>query len=72
MYSKRLKPGDVVPASGIYLIHHDNLHRIQERELYLEGNRLPACAICGNAVRYELHAPCVPYRPLGMAALAAA
>jgi hypothetical protein len=60
MAAKTLKPGDKISTPGIYLVFHDKLHCFPERQLFVTGNRLPECEICGSAVRYELEAPCVP------------
>ncbi len=48
------RPGETVPESGIYLVHHSGNHR-QEHELVLLKERaFPACEICDCAVRFEL------------------
>ena len=70
MKSRTLKPGDVARVSGIYLIRH-NIHRLPERELILEGSRVPKCEVCDNAVTYELEAPCLGRTPSAMAMAAA-
>lgn len=62
MKGRTLKPGDVAHVAGIYLIRH-NAHRLPERELILEGSRVRECDVCGNAVTYELEAPCLSRTP---------
>lgn len=57
--SKAFKSGDLVPASGVYLILHSTPHGIEQRELYLEGSRFPECRICPAGVLYRLESPCV-------------
>ena len=60
------KPGDVVPAAGVYRIDHCQ-HRLLH-EASLEKDMLfPKCRTCGNAVRFTLvHAivgQVLPFRP---------
>jgi hypothetical protein len=70
MKGRTLKPGDVAHVSGIYLIRH-NMHRLPERELILEGSRVPECDVCRDAVTYELQAPCLGRTPSVLAMAAA-
>jgi hypothetical protein len=72
MAANTLKPGDTISTPGVYRSFHDKLHCLPQRELYAAGNRLPLCEVCGDAVRYELEAPCVPQQAIGMCALATA
>jgi hypothetical protein len=57
---KVLKSGEKVPASGIYRVLHSTPHVGEQREMYLEGSRLPDCHICPGGVLYRLESPCVP------------
>jgi hypothetical protein len=47
------KPGDDVPVSGVYTVRH-NLHRENHPATIFKGERFPACARCGAAVRFVL------------------
>ena len=47
-------PGDKVPSTGIYGVYHDG-HQGEVGSLALiTGQKFPACAACGSAVRYQL------------------
>ena len=71
MAVRNLKPGDIVPVSGLYLIRHD-FHAVPKRELIIQGSRVPLCSVCGDAVRYQLESPCIGHRTLGAVVFAAA
>jgi len=60
---KVLKSGEKVPASGIYRVMHSTPHILEQREMYVEGSRLPNCEVCPGGVLYRLESPCVP-RPV--------
>ena len=47
------QPGDEVPESGVYTVRH-HLHRQNHSATVFKGERFPACAHCGNAVRFVL------------------
>jgi hypothetical protein len=47
------QPGDEVPESGVYTVRH-YLHRENHLATIFKGERFPACAHCGNAVRFVL------------------
>ncbi len=47
------QPGDEVPESGVYSVRH-HLHRENHIATIFKGERFPACARCGNAVRFVL------------------
>jgi hypothetical protein len=49
----RYKPGDSVPASGIYCIEHEP-HRLMHTATLLVQSRFPRCKQCGDAVRFTL------------------
>ena len=57
---KALKCGDKVPASGVYRVSHLLPHTAEQREMYFEGSRFPACRVCALDVSYRLESPCVP------------
>jgi hypothetical protein len=69
---KALKSGEKVPASGIYRVLHSTPHAAEQREMYFEGSRFPACQICPAGVLYRLESPCVPMAVPVVAELAAA
>lgn len=50
--AEEYKPGEEVPASGIYRVMHDRNH-VQEHEVTcVKGNRFPPCNGCGPHVRF--------------------
>jgi hypothetical protein len=67
---KVLKPGDKVPASGIYCVSHQLRHTIELRDMYFEGSHFPPCKLCSDRVQYRLESPCVPMAPTPFAQLA--
>lgn len=67
---KVFRSGEVVPASGIYLILHSIPHVVQQRELYVEGSHFPECTACPDGVRYRLSSPCIPMKAHSTAAIA--
>jgi hypothetical protein len=48
------KPGDKVPASGIYDVLHDSEHTERHQVTVIYGKIFPPCNHCGNKVRYKL------------------
>lgn len=50
--SIRLKTGDVIPASGIYRVHHA-AHRLPHEVTLLKDEIFPRCQKCRNAVEFE-------------------
>jgi hypothetical protein len=48
------KPGQPVPASGIYHIEHSRDHRQSHEVVFARNDRFPACEICEHEVRYTL------------------
>jgi len=50
------KPGDRVPATGIYTASHDH-HRPQHEVFAVEGDEFPLCRRCGVAIRFVLVQP---------------
>ena len=51
--SNSYKPGDVVPESGIYRVHHEP-HRLMHSATLLRNTLFPLCKRCGQQVRFEL------------------
>lgn len=54
-----LKPGDRVPASGIYEVIHDKLdgddHAHAHQVTAIAGTVFPPCRGCHGGVRFQLH-----------------
>jgi hypothetical protein len=50
------KPGEVVPANGVYRVEH-NSHRLMHNATLVLHSRFPRCKRCGNAVRFHLLRP---------------
>lgn len=50
------QPGDLVPESGIYTVVHDH-HRQRHTATIFKGRKFPACARCGDKVRFMLSQP---------------
>lgn len=48
----RYKPGQVVPETGVYRVLHSR-HRSPHESTLKEGERFPACKVCGYDVRFE-------------------
>ena len=47
------KPGQAVPASGIYSVEH-RPHRLMHMATLVLSMRFPRCKQCGDAVRFTL------------------
>ena len=47
--------GQQIPASGIYLVKHDQ-HRVPSEATLLKGQQFPRCGKCGDRVLFELTA----------------
>jgi hypothetical protein len=67
MKRKHFKPGQQVPVSGVYRIHHKS-HRLMHEATLLEKELFPRCRECAENVRFELaHAVnrrhVLPFRP---------
>ena len=56
MKSKEYKPGQIIPATGIYRVEHES-HRLMHEATLLEENLFPRCRQCGTAVRFHLVRP---------------
>ena len=56
---KEFKPGEKVPASGIYDVVHDKLdgddHALPHQVTAIAGKVFPPCRGCHEFVRYRLH-----------------
>jgi hypothetical protein len=50
------KPGELVPASGVYCVEHHSHHLMHMVTLVSHGS-FPRCKRCGNAVRFTLLRP---------------
>ena len=51
--SDYFKPGQEVPASGIYDVYHHN-HPSNHQVTCVKGEPFPPCRTCGHEVRYAL------------------
>lgn len=48
------QPGQLAPASGVYLVKHLNQHRPVHEVLIIRGEEFPPCRTCRSAVRFRL------------------
>ena len=48
------RPGDTVPASGIYSVLHRENHRGPHEVVMVGRDRFPKCEICDREVHYRL------------------
>lgn len=53
MHRGRFKTGTVIPASGIYSVHH-LAHRLPHEVTLLKGEIFPKCQKCGDAVTFKV------------------
>jgi hypothetical protein len=51
--SKKYRPGELVPSSGLYRVTHEE-HRLMHEATLLAGDRFPLCKQCKRKVRFEL------------------
>jgi hypothetical protein len=62
--SDEFKPGDQVPASGIYDVIHDKLdgddHAHPHQVIAMSGTVFPPCLGCHGWVRFRLHQAAEP------------
>jgi hypothetical protein len=54
MATTEYKPGDTVPASGIYKVTHDDVHHDVHEVTCIVGNPFPPCNKCGDHPRFVL------------------
>ncbi len=52
------RPGDTVPATGIYTASHYQ-HRMPHEVFAVEGEQFPACRRCGERALFNLAHPAV-------------
>ena len=50
---KFYKPGQVVPAAGIYKVVHAE-HRLPHKASFKARDKFPECSKCASQVRFEL------------------
>jgi hypothetical protein len=50
------RPGEQVPASGVYLVTHVD-HRPEHAVTLLENETFPPCSVCTDKVRFRLERP---------------
>ena len=48
------QPGQLAPASGVYLVKHLNQHRGVHEVLVIRGEEFPLCRTCRASVRFRL------------------
>ncbi len=53
MAEKWFRPGERVPASGVYVVSHID-HRPDHEVTLLEGENFPPCAVCNDQVKFRL------------------
>ena len=49
----RFKTGTIIPASGVYSVHH-LAHRLPHEVTLLKGEIFPKCQKCADAVTFKL------------------
>jgi hypothetical protein len=54
---KRLRPGDLAPITGIYLVNHGVRHRDRHEVVIIRGEQLPTCRTCKLNVSFEIVRP---------------
>lgn len=48
------QPGQLAPASGVYLVKHLNEHRAIHEVVVIRGEEFPLCRTCRGSVRFRL------------------
>jgi hypothetical protein len=51
--TRKHRPGEIVPESGVYRVTHEE-HRLMHEATLLAGDPFPLCRQCRRAVRFEL------------------
>lgn len=51
--AQEFKPGEQVPSSGVYRVHHQS-HREEHDATLREGELFPVCTVCEQQVRFRL------------------
>lgn len=54
---KKLRPGDLAPITGVYLVHHGIRHRDRHEVVIIRGEQLPTCRTCKLNVLFEILRP---------------
>lgn len=54
---KKLRPGELAPITGIYLVHHGSKHRERHEVVIIRGEQLPTCRTCKLNVTFEIVRP---------------
>jgi len=49
------QPGQLAPASGVYVVKHLNQHRSMHEVLVIRGEEFQLCRTCRGSVRFRLH-----------------
>ena len=66
----RYKPGQIVPATGIYRVYH-NRHRLMHEATFIQETHFPRCKKCNTQVRFAIVRPIhakyvLPFRSTGL------
>ena len=51
---KKLRPGDLAPVTGIYLVTHEPRHREPHEAVIIRGEQLPVCRTCLTNASFEV------------------
>jgi hypothetical protein len=51
---KKLRPGDLAPVTGIYMVTHEPRHREPHDAVIIRGEQLPVCRTCLTNASYEV------------------
>jgi hypothetical protein len=53
MAEQWFRPGEQVPASGVFVVVHID-HRPEHEVILLSSQTFPACSVCGDQVRFRV------------------